>query len=165
VLTAEEYRQVKEQWKMSLEKTLYTIGYEGRTIDGYLNLLLRNNVCALVDVRKNPFSRKHGFSQRNLSFYAKKAGIYYYHIPELGVPSSLRKALDHEEAYHSLFNYYKTQVLPNQVEGLQKIRHLIDKYHRIALTCFEADPSYCHRHKITEVFEADKEGNHLIIHL
>ena len=33
---------------------LPTIGYEGRSIDEYLNLLIKNNIKLLCDVRKNP---------------------------------------------------------------------------------------------------------------
>src|SRR5579872_1644265 len=46
---------------------LCTVGYEGRSLEGYLNLLLVNGVTLLCDVRRNPLSRKYGFSKGTLS--------------------------------------------------------------------------------------------------
>src|SRR5690606_25501465 len=43
--------------------TLFTIGYEGRTQEEYLALLGEAGVTLLVDVRRNPISRKKGFSR------------------------------------------------------------------------------------------------------
>ena len=43
-----------------------TIGYEGRTLESYLNELLRSGVTLLCDVRRNPISRKYGFSKGTL---------------------------------------------------------------------------------------------------
>ncbi|WP_348602891.1 DUF488 family protein [Bartonella tribocorum] len=42
----------------------FTIGYEGKSLENYLNCLLENNIKILCDVRKNPISRKYGFSKR-----------------------------------------------------------------------------------------------------
>ena len=43
--------------------TLFTIGYERRSLEGYLNLLLQSGVTLLCDVRRNAVSRKYGFLQ------------------------------------------------------------------------------------------------------
>ncbi len=45
---------------------LFTIGYEGRTLESYLNLLIRGGVTLLCDVRRNAISRKYGFSKTTL---------------------------------------------------------------------------------------------------
>ena len=39
---------------------LVTLGYEGRSLEGYLNALLKDSVTVLCDVRHNPLSRKYG---------------------------------------------------------------------------------------------------------
>jgi hypothetical protein len=46
---------------------IVTIGYEGRSLEAFLNLLLQNSVTLLCDVRRNPLSRKYGFSKSTLS--------------------------------------------------------------------------------------------------
>lgn len=67
---------------------LFTIGYEGSSLDGYLNRLIKNNVRTLIDLRRNPLSRKYGFSKKTLAETVKKLGIDYVHIPELASPPS-----------------------------------------------------------------------------
>ena len=44
----------------------------------------------LCDVRKNPLSRKFGFSKKKLKHITETVGIKYVHIPELGIESDKR---------------------------------------------------------------------------
>lgn len=124
-----------------------------------------NNVSVLIDVRNNPFSRKHGFSQRELQSYLGKVGVQYHHLPELGITSKLRKNLDGKQSYEKLFDYYAGTILPAQQPALSKIKELLLKYRRIALTCFEAEYHMCHRHKIAELFEMDESLDIPVIHI
>ncbi len=43
---------------------VFTIGYAEKSLENYLNCFMENNSKALCNVRKNPISRKHGFSKR-----------------------------------------------------------------------------------------------------
>ncbi|MCK4816809.1 DUF488 domain-containing protein, partial [bacterium] len=113
-----------------------------------LNKLIINNVLVLVDVRANPVSRKYGFSKRTLQNHIEKTTIMYIHIPELGISSRLRKNLSGRDSYRNLFDYYEEQILPNQSKSLEEIKALVRQFGRIALTCFEADHTMCHRHLI-----------------
>jgi uncharacterized protein (DUF488 family) len=61
-------------------KTLFTIGYEGKGIEKFLNSLIKNNIKVLCDVRKNPLSRKFGFSKTKLEHLCKQIEIYYIHM-------------------------------------------------------------------------------------
>ena len=70
------------------EQALFTIGYEGRSLEAFMNVLVQNNVRLLCDVRKNPFSRKFGFTKDRLEQTAKVMGIGYIHLPSLGIESS-----------------------------------------------------------------------------
>jgi uncharacterized protein (DUF488 family) len=144
---------------------LFTIGYEGLSIDDYLRKLISNDIHALIDVRSNPLSRKPGFSKSSFRDHIEKAGIKYFHIPELGVPSKLRKNLDTREAYDSLFDYYGRKILPSNTESIEKIKGILFEFSRVALTCFEADYLLCHRHKITEYFDQESSFEGAIIHL
>jgi uncharacterized protein (DUF488 family) len=153
LLSKEERDRVTAVWNKEKTPTLFTIGYEGSSIDHYLRRLIFNNVQTLVDVRRNPFSRKHGFSKRQLQQYLSKVGIRYVHLPELGIASHLRKNLTDEADYADLFQQYSQNILPQQTEALAIITNLLQTDKRIALTCFEADPCMCHRHKITQKLE------------
>ncbi|MBN1972533.1 MAG: DUF488 domain-containing protein [Sedimentisphaerales bacterium] len=165
ILSQDEYKKVSSSWDLETDSVLFTIGYEGISVDEYLRRLISNNVSALIDVRKNPFSRKHGFSKNHLQAYTAKAGIKYFHLPELGIPSGLRKDLDDDASYVNLFKYYSTNILPYQQQAIDEIKDLIAKYRRVALTCFEADYRMCHRHKVAELFELDSEINIPVRHI
>jgi hypothetical protein len=139
---------VKKQFKQS-KLMLFTIGYEGASVEHYLNTLIKNDVRVLCDVRNNPLSRKFGFSKSSLSKYLGNIGIEYVHFPELGVSSEKRNSLDSIEDYKSLFNDYKTS-LSKRMEYLDKLHYFLETKKRIALTCFEQNPSHCHRHVIRD---------------
>jgi len=122
---------------------IYTIGYEGRSIDEFLLKMIDEKIQILADVRNNPWSMKYGYSKQNLEVFCDKLGIRYMTIPSLGIPGSLRKNLNDREAYEKLFTMYSTYI-ENKIGELQELKRLSEK-HRIALMCFERDPSYCHR--------------------
>lgn len=125
------------------------IGYEGKSIDAYLNELVKNNISLLCDARKNPLSMKYGFSKNQLKKYCENLGIHYVHIAELGVDSNKRQNLNTSQDYAILFDEYK-KTLANRQEGLNKVLHLLEKHRRIALTCFEKEHRECHRHCISD---------------
>ena len=129
---------------------LCTIGYEGRTLEGYLNRLLQDGVTLLCDVRRNAFSRKYGFSKGTLSKACEGVGIRYEHLPELGIASEERRELITQADYDALFAVYERESLPHQAEPLAQIRSWVKGGERVALTCFEALPHQCHRHCVAE---------------
>lgn len=131
------------------QKSIYTIGYEGLHVEGYINKLIRNGIKLLCDVRHNPLSRKYGFSKRCLSALLPKFGIEYLHIPELGIESQNRKGLETSSDYTILFDDYRKSLLGRQI-GLTKIMQEFKTHKRIALTCFEREAQSCHRHCITD---------------
>ena len=103
----------------------------------------------LCDVRNNPLSRKFGFSKSNLQKYLGNVGIEYIHLPELGISSAKRNNLNSDEDYISLFKAYELS-LSKSKEYLDRLYQLLQTQNRIALTCFEHDPSHCHRHVIRD---------------
>lgn len=132
---------------------LCTIGYEGRTLENYLNRLLQNGVTLLCDVRRNPLSRKYGFSKTTLSKACVGVGIRYEHLPELGIASEERRELNTQADYDALFAEYERRSLPQQGAALAKIRSWVEAGERVALTCFEKLPQQCHRHCVAEALE------------
>jgi len=129
---------------------LFTIGYEGISIDSYIFKLLENDISHVVDVRKNPSSMKYGFAKSQLIRLLGKFGITYDHVPQLGIKSSKRKELHSFEDYEKLFKEYELRILPDNVEYIRTIIKALSVQKRMALTCFESEAHMCHRHKITE---------------
>ena len=152
-LSVRKRREILNNKQTKKEECLFTIGYEGRSIDEYLNLLIKNNIKTLCDVRKNPLSRKYGFSKQSLKKTIGKLGIEYVHIPELGIDSYLRKNLNTKQDYQNLFSIYKKKLLPSRKQAFQQIMTLLSKQKRVALTCFEFEPEMCHRHCISSALE------------
>jgi uncharacterized protein (DUF488 family) len=164
-LNKKELAEVRKFKNNSTSNTLFTLGYEGLTIDAYINKLISNNVALVIDVRKNPLSMKFGFSKTKMKSYLENAGIKYIHIPQLGIVSKLRKNIKTEKDYEKLFEFYSEEILPENLESIGHIRDLIKQYKRAALTCFESEHKSCHRHKITEWLEADSYFADPIVHI
>ena len=129
------------------ETPLSTIGYEGHSIDSYFGKLIQAGATPLCDVRKNPISKKQGFSKADLTKYCAALGMKYFHFPELGIESEKRAHLPVQTAYNSLFMEYERYILPRQTASLRRLGDLIEKSNEtIALTCFEHLPALCHRY-------------------
>lgn len=157
LLTSSEIKAVERSLKTGKYKNetiIFSIGYEGIMFEEYLNKLLRNQVAVLFDVRRNSLSRKFGFSGKMLSKVLPKIGIKYVHSPELGIESGRRQNLNSREAYDALFCEYRKD-LPMRTDGLALLKQQIDGGKRVALTCFEADPHFCHRSCITDLLHSE----------
>lgn len=129
---------------------LLTIGYEGRTLEAYVNRLLHAGVTLLCDVRRNAFSRKYGFSKRTLATVCNHVRIRYEHLPGLGIDSEERRVLQSPSDYKALFASYVQHMLPNMTSALEQIRGWVNEGERVALTCFELVPYLCHRHCVAD---------------
>lgn len=148
LLSEEEYNKVKKQERHYDEPVLFTIGYEGISLEKYINKLILNDVHTLCDVRKNAFSQKYGFSKAQLKMACEGTGIKYIHIPELGIESDKRQELNSQEDYDNLFAEYEKTTLVRNFEYILAIRDIINEDKRVALTCFEANPKQCHRSRV-----------------
>lgn len=150
ILSATEYEKVKQARPHSDRIILFTIGYEGISLEEYLNRLLLNDVKVLVDVRNNPLSMKYGFSKTLLKRYCESVGIKYLHFPEVGIQSDQRQELNNQSDYDKLFTTYRKNNLSKTQDSQIKILNVLKEYKRIALTCFEADICQCHRKHLSE---------------
>ena len=145
VLTKDELDKVNNQKRLLEEPMFFTIGYEGITLEKYLNKLIINDVKLLVDVRKNSFSMKYGFSKSQLQTACEGIGIKYKHLPQLGIESQERQELNSLVDYKNLFEIYKKTTLKENKDYLNQLRQLCDDYGRVAITCFEKEVCMCHR--------------------
>ncbi|HZK39629.1 MAG TPA: DUF488 family protein [Clostridia bacterium] len=130
-------------------QVLFTIGYEGKSIEEFINILIVNDIRLLCDVRKNALSRKFGFSKSKLKHITETVGIKYIHIPDLGIESNKRSSLETTVDYQLLFKDYK-KALPNYKQQLEYLYSLLSSNVRIALMCYEKEANMCHRHVIRD---------------
>jgi uncharacterized protein (DUF488 family) len=150
ILGPEQYQRVVAARPKKEKTVLFTIGYEGITLEAYLNKLIANDVRLLCDVRNNPLSMKFGFSKNQLKSACESLGIIYVHLPEVGIQSADRQELNNQADYDQLFKVYKAVTLTETVDNQKTILSLLQKHKRIALTCFEANICQCHRKPLAE---------------
>lgn len=127
---------------------LFTLGYEGTSLEAFLKVLRTREVSVLVDVREAPISRKPGFSKNALAAACEKNGIAYEHWPVLGCPRPIRNAYKADQNWAAYTRSYKKH-LPGISPAIEQLagRALRE---RLCLVCFEADPTMCHRFYISE---------------
>jgi uncharacterized protein (DUF488 family) len=165
ILDEEYYRTVVNSKPRKNEYVLFTIGYEGKTIEHFTNELIKNDIRVLCDIRKNALSMKYGFSKKQLRFIVENVGIKYSHIPELGIDSNKRQQLNSKKDYEKLFDDYEKNILPNKSEELEEVWKIFISNKRIALMCFEADHTYCHRSRTINSLTNLHKNECLIKHL
>lgn len=150
ILTTEELAKIEKQKRKFEDPVLFTIGYEGISLETYINKLIINDIHVLCDVRKNAYSQKYGFSKSQLEKACKGVGIQYIHIPQLGIDSEQRQDLKSQKDYDNLFDLYEKTTLKENQQYLHYVREIIDANKRVALTCFEARPEQCHRSRVAK---------------
>jgi len=122
---------------------IYTIGYEGRSLDDLSQELKSKGIGRLVDVREIARSRKPGFSSSRLAEGLFNNGIEYVHMRLLGSPKALREELKRTGDFNAFAEAYKRH-LRSQRESLALLSKAASEKPTVIM-CLERDPAYCHR--------------------
>ena len=119
---------------------LYTIGYEGRSLDEFLAELRAHRIDRVIDVRELPLSRRRGFSKTPLGEALGEVDIDYVHLRAAGNPYRAEKdSIPRDE----LLAKYRRHL----AGASDAIAAVVDaaRGHRAALVCYERLPAECHR--------------------
>ena len=119
---------------------LYTIGYQGRTLDELLALLHAHDIDRLIDIRELPLSRRRGFSKTSLGDALRGDGIEYIHARIAGNPYRTEKDLIPRP---ELLAKYRAHL--NASRGIAAEVATLARDHTVALLCYEAAAAECHR--------------------
>lgn len=123
---------------------LFTIGYEGATMEEFLAALRMAGVKRVIDVRALPLSRRPGFSKTPLRNALTEVGIDYVHLRALGTPPEGRSAARRGDRA-KLERVYAGQLeLPEAMVAAEEMKRLAAEMPS-ALLCYERDPGDCHR--------------------
>ncbi|MDQ5884292.1 MAG: hypothetical protein QG556_631 [Pseudomonadota bacterium] len=138
---------------------LYTIGHSNHPIDVFIDLLQKQGITAIGDVRSHPYSRYvPQYSRDSLKEALTNAGITYVFLgKELGARSNNPACyLQGKVQYHLLAQQ------PLFTEGINRVKQGIQRY-RIALMCSEKDPLDCHRAMLVarHLFKMDIPVQHI----
>jgi uncharacterized protein (DUF488 family) len=123
---------------------LYTIGYEGLDISGFLIELEARDIRRIIDVRELPLSRKRGFSKSALSAALSDKGIGYTHMKMLGDPKPGREAARNGNV--ALFRQiYSRHLKGDEAQSALKQVARLAAIEASALLCYEKFYLDCHR--------------------
>ena len=124
-------------------KPLFTTGYAGFDLPGFLWKLRFDNIEDVIDVRENPYSRNQAFCQQTLKRFLEQNEIRYVHVGQLGVPASLRQELRAGGDISDYFAAYRESLLGEEATIAALMPMLLER--RCCLLCLEKNPSECHR--------------------
>jgi uncharacterized protein (DUF488 family) len=131
------------------EPLICTIGHSNRSIETFLDLLQRNEIVRVLDVRTVPRSRHNPqFNQDALPISLNSVQIAYTHLPGLGGLRHAR-ADSPNTGWHNLsFRGYADYMLSSDfADNVQWVGNLA-RAERCVLMCAEAVPWRCHRSMI-----------------
>jgi uncharacterized protein (DUF488 family) len=138
--------------------TIYTIGYEGVTMDAFIVALRAAGVERVIDVRALPLSRRPGFSKSTLAASLREAGIDYVHLKALGTPKRGRDAAKKGDVA-TLRSVYDDQLMLPEAQAAAAQMRVLAAERPSALLCYEREPCHCHR---TLLLQAEGSGAEVV---
>jgi uncharacterized protein (DUF488 family) len=127
---------------------LVSVGYEGRTVDDLVEVMVAQSVQVVADVRLTPLSRKPGLSKTKLSAALAEAGVEYLHFRPLGNPRENRAPFANGSVETGVRRFQELMKEPTSSACLDELAELA-RTHRVAVLCFERDHDRCHRQVVT----------------
>lgn len=143
--------------------TIYTIGFTQKSAKKFFELIKKNNIEILLDIRLNNKSQLAGFTKGNdlQYFLSEICNCEYKHCLEYAPTKDIlddykKKQItwnEYVERYHSLMKQRA-----NYLTFSKEFAH----YSNICLLCSEPTPKQCHRRLIAELI-AESEPNQISI--
>jgi uncharacterized protein (DUF488 family) len=130
-------------------RRLSTIGYEGKTIDEFLDLLAKASVELVIDVRAVAASRRPGFSKTALAGALATRGIDYLQLRALGTPKAGRDAARSGKTAVMRAIYSEHLETPEAELALEQANAAAME-RQSALLCYESKAGCCHRAMVAE---------------
>ncbi|RUW57005.1 DUF488 domain-containing protein [Mesorhizobium sp. M8A.F.Ca.ET.021.01.1.1] len=126
-----------------MARRIYTFGYEGLSIERFIERLQSARINLVVDVRATPLSRKRGFSKVAFGEALSAVGIAYVHAKAMGCPKAVRDRYKRDGSW-SIYTASFLQYLGGQEPAVAEVAE-ITQSKNTCLVCFEADYRFCHR--------------------
>lgn len=124
------------------ERTLLSVGHSNKTIEDFIELLRKQGIEVVADVRSHPYSRfAPHFNRESLKETLARAGLRYVFLGhELGGRPDGDEFYDDEG--HVLYGRVaQTRLF---LAGIERLEHGLGRF-RLAMMCSEEDPTDCHR--------------------
>ncbi|MDD6941417.1 MAG: DUF488 domain-containing protein [Bacilli bacterium] len=135
--------------------TVFTIGYTSYKIERFIEILKKNNISCLIDVRSIPRSSRYkDFDDNNLTSLLKNYGIIYRNYKKEFGARQVNLEFYNKKGFLD-FNVFSKSKQFNA--GIDKIKKAQEMGHVVCLMCAEKDPINCHRAILITRY-LDKEG-------
>lgn len=122
---------------------IFTIGHSTHPIEYFLQLLKKNRINCVVDVRSTPFSKfSPQYNMHELKKHLEDNGIYYIFMGEEFGARRSDKSLYSKDGY---VDFDKVIISTHFNTGIERVKSGLKKGFSIAFMCTEKDPSECHR--------------------
>lgn len=140
---------------------IFTIGHSNHDLLDFLNILKRNKIQVLVDVRSDPYSRyAPQFNKNDFQRHIEAAGIIYRYSGHSigGKPKDMSLYTPSGSP-----DYDKLALTDAFQSELRAVVELAETK-RVVIMCSEADPMSCHRERIlSQVLRSwDVEVKHIM---
>jgi len=134
--------------------TLYTIGYQRRSLREFINRLRQAGIDALIDIRLRNTSQLAGYTKRDdLAFLLQEGfGIAYEHHPELAPDDAILDGYHQDHDWQRYTAAFTALLAERNSQDVGK--DILSRYSAPCLLCLEADPEHCHRHLVAEHWAA-----------
>lgn len=142
---------------------IYTMGFAQKNAETFFELLKKNGVQILIDIRLNNKSQLAGFTKgTDLEYFLKNlCNCDYYHGIEY---APTKEILDSYKNKETTWDDYEKSFIPLMKERNAKasFEKQFGKYDRVCLLCSEPTPEHCHRRLVAElVVKDDDEIRHI----
>jgi uncharacterized protein (DUF488 family) len=144
--------------------TLYTIGFTKKSAEQFFELLKKNKVKKLVDVRISNSSQLAGFAKgKDLAYFTKQiCGIPYEHIEDFAPTKDLLDRWHKQEVTWSEYEQIYSTMLKER-DILRK--YGIKAFDGACFLCSEETPEQCHRRLLAEYMQKHSSEEVRIVHL
>lgn len=145
--------------------SIFTLGYQLRSLDEFIAELQAAAVDVLVDVRETPWSQRRDYTKAKLTSALAEEGIEYVHARFAGNPKAIRNAAgSHQDCLEMYTDHLRGS--PHVITALDDlIQERLANGQRLCFTCYERHPEDCHRSILLEQWAAVKGLDLAVQHL
>ncbi|MBN1262353.1 MAG: DUF488 domain-containing protein [Anaerolineae bacterium] len=129
---------------------MYTIGYQGKSLETFITQLQSAGVDAVIDIRLRNTSHLAGYTKRDtLAFLLQEGfGIAYEHYLELAPTAEILDTYKTVQTWDAYEAHFIPLLKARASEDLG--RTLLSRYQAPCLLCAEPTPEQCHRRLVAE---------------
>jgi uncharacterized protein (DUF488 family) len=136
---------------------LFNIGFTQKTAEDFFEILKKNKIDCMVDVRLNPNGQLSRFAfEKDLPYFLENLvdGCKYFHREDLAPKKELLKQVrdknDSMSKDYKLFEKaFNSQLIKESMISNFVVKYA--KYHNVVLLCSEPTTEKCHRRLVSQM--------------